>query len=41
MSLQDAKLPAWELALAWSALTFVAGLAYFFPVARWVEAIAE
>jgi hypothetical protein len=36
-----AKLPAWELALAWLALIFVAAVAYFFPIARLVGALAE
>lgn len=36
-----AKVPGWELALAWLALTFIAAVAYFFPVARLVEAFAE
>ncbi len=34
----DVKLPNWRLLAAWLALTFVAGVAYFLPAARLIEA---
>jgi hypothetical protein len=36
-----AKLPEWRMVLAWLALTFLAAVAYFFPIARLVGAFAD
>jgi hypothetical protein len=35
------KLPDWRMVLTWLGLNFLAGLIYFLPVARLVEAFAE
>lgn len=35
-----ANLPDWQILIAWLALTFVAALAYFSPVAGLIEAAA-
>jgi hypothetical protein len=35
------KLPDWQMVLTWLILTFVAAVAYFFPVARLVGSIID
>ena len=39
--MEYANLPDWRLVLGWLALTFLAAVAYFVPIARLVDALVE